>query len=127
MKTLKTVLLINAISSGATGLGLVVLPGLFAGLFATSALMPFVATGLFLIAFAMMVFLEGRRAAVSITWVRFIVIMDTVWVLLSVLIVAFQAFDISLIGYLMIGAVALWVGLMAFLQYTGLKNMALNR
>jgi hypothetical protein len=124
MKTLKNVLLINALSSGATGLALVLMPGIFAEVFNTSVREPFVGTGLSLIAFAVIVFLESRRDATSITWVRLIIMLDILWVLTSTMIICFQAFEISALGYFMIAAVALWVGLMAALQYAGLKKVS---
>ena len=123
MNTLKNVLLINALSSGATGLSLAVMPGIFADLFNTSLRAPFVATGVFLIAFAVIVFLESRRDY-STTWLRIIIILDISWVLISLVIICLQAFEISMLGYFMIGAVALWVALMAALQYVGLKKVS---
>jgi hypothetical protein len=126
MKTLKNVLLLNAVTSGATGLGLVVLPGFFANLFATSARMPFTGTGIFLVVYGILVFVESRRQIVNANWVRFIALMDAAWVIGSALIVVFQAFDISMFGYLMIGGVGIWVGLMGYLQYIGLRRVALT-
>lgn len=122
MKTLKNFLLINAVSSGATGLGLVVIPGVFAELFNTTARTPFVGTGLFLIAFAAIVYFESRKDSASPAWVRFIIALDIIWVLISTLIVSLQVFEISMLGYTIIAAVALWVAFMAGLQYLGLKK-----
>lgn len=127
MKTLKNVLVINALSSGVTGLGLAVMPGVFADLFNASVRAPFVATGLFLLVFAAIVFIESRRPFNSPSWVRFIIALDSLWVFVSAVIIVFQALDISVLGYFIIGAVAVWVGLMASLQYIGLKQMIAAR
>jgi hypothetical protein len=123
MKTLRNVLLINAVSSGATGLGLAVMPDLFAELFHTSIRSPFVGTGLFLVAYAALVFLESRRKELSPAWIRFIILMDGLWVMCSLFIIVTKIFEISFLGYATIGAVALWVALMGYLQYAGLKRV----
>lgn len=123
MKTLRNVLLINAVSSGATGLGLAVTPGIFAELFNTTLRAPFIGTGLFLVAFAIIVFFESRREELSPAWIRFIILMDGLWVACSLFIIALKVFEISGLGYAMIGAVALWVALMGYLQYAGLRKM----
>jgi hypothetical protein len=123
MKALRNVLLINALTSGVTGLALAVIPGIFASLFETSARAPFVGTGVFLIVYAVMVFMESRRSDLSAPWIRFIILMDTLWVVCSLIIIASGIFTISVLGYGMIAAVALWVGLMGYLQYAGLKKM----
>lgn len=122
MKTLKNILLINALSSGATGIGLAVMPNVFAGLFDTTVIAPFVGTGLFLIAFAALVFSESRKKEVNANSVRLIIVLDVLWVISSLSIIVSSAFAISSLGYFMIGAVALWVALMAYLQFTGLKK-----
>jgi hypothetical protein len=124
MKTLRNVLLINGASSGATGLLLVAAPGFFASLFDTTATVPFVGTGIFLLAFAVLVIAEGMRKELSPARVRLIILLDTLWVVASVVIIVLGAFAISALGYAMIGAVALWVALMAYLQFAGLKKVA---
>ena len=52
MIPLKTALTINAASSGATGLGLIILASPVAGLFGVSETTPFIGVGIFLILFA---------------------------------------------------------------------------
>lgn len=123
MKTLRNVLLINGASSGATGLLLAAAPGLFANLFETTVTAPFVGTGIFLLAFAVFVIAEGRRKELNPARVRLIILLDTLWVVASVVSIVLGVFAISALGYAMIGAVALWVALMAYLQFTGLKKV----
>ncbi len=127
MKTLKNVMLINAISSGATGLGLAVFPKAVAGLFETTATMPFVEVGIFLIAFAALVFSVSRGNPVNARAVRLVIVLDTLWVIGSAVIVLFQPFPIAVIGYVFIGAVAVWVAAMAYLQAAGLRQITVSK
>jgi hypothetical protein len=127
MKTLKNVMLINAISSGATGLGLAVFPKMVAGLFETTATMPFIEVGIFLIAFAALVFSVSRGNPVNVRAVRLVIVLDTLWVIGSAAIVSFQVFPISVMGYVLIGAVAVWVAAMAYLQSAGLRQIPVSR
>jgi len=127
MKMLKNVMLINAISSGATGLGLAVFPKIVAGLFETTATMPFIEVGIFLIAFAALVFSVSRGNPVNVRAVRLVIVLDTLWVVASAAIVLFQPFPISIMGYGIIGAVAVWVAAMAYFQSVGLRQISVSR
>ncbi len=126
MKMLKNVLLVNAVSSGATGLGLITFPGLLADLFNVPQKMPFLSVGVFLIAFATWVYFVSRTSPISIASVRMVILLDALWVVGSIGILLFQMFSLSLLGYLCIGLVAAWVGLMAFLQYRGVTLSSAN-
>jgi hypothetical protein len=116
MLTLSNILKINAISSGATGLLLVVFSKFSAGLFGIGTQAPFILVGLFLIGFSIFVMYNAfqkpfkPRQIVSIIW------LDRLWVLVSLLVIAIYNTSISTIGLLLILAVAVWVGLMAYLQ-----------
>jgi hypothetical protein len=123
MLTLRNVLLVNAVSSGATGLLLVLFSDFFVGLFGIESVSPFLETGIFLLAFAGFVFYEGRRSNVNTGRVRFIIALDTLWVVASVLLLVLQPVAITWIGNLFIAAVALWVAAMAGLQFRGLKQI----
>lgn len=123
MTSLKNVLLINALSSGATGAGLVAFAGSIANLFGHTRSEAFWLVGLFLIVFSIVVFMESRQQSLRENRVRFIVILDTLWVVGSVAIVVLQLFNLSTIGYFLVGGVAAWVALMAYLQAIGLKKM----
>jgi hypothetical protein len=127
MTTLKNVLLINAVSSGATGLGLLVVPGIVATLFGVPLTQPFLGVGIFLFAFAALVFIVSRNKDLSKGSVRLIIVLDVVWVVASFVIVLLQLFDLSALGYISIFAVAAWVGLMAYLQFNGLKNLTVSK
>jgi hypothetical protein len=123
MTSLKNVLLINSLSSGVTGAGLLVFANAVAGLFGVSQPHVFWGVGAFLIAFAGLVFSESRRLHPRQSYVRLIIVLDTLWVVGSLIIVVLHLFDLSTIGYVAITAVAVWVGLMAYLQRMGLRKL----
>jgi hypothetical protein len=122
MKALKNVLLINAVSSGATGIGLLVLGDFIAALFGVSKPQAFWGVGIFLIGFAILVFAEGIKNPPRQNRVGLISILDCTWVVGSFVVVIFQLFDLTTIGYVLITGVALWVAAMAYFQLTGLKK-----
>ncbi len=121
---LKNVLLINALTSGATGLLLVFFPGLAADLCGATISWPFMVAGIFLVLFAALVFSQSRKQVVQKGWVKLIIALDIIWVIESLVIVVPQLFGLSFLGYFLIGAVAGWVALMAFLQVKGLNQLA---
>jgi len=123
MKTLKNVMLVNALSSGATGLGLIAFAAPVAILFGISETTPIMEIGIFLVAFAILVFKEARRTIHNLTMVKLIIALDVSWVLVSLLVVVLQLFNLRVIGYFAIGAVALWVAGMAYLQLNGMKRL----
>lgn len=124
MIRLKTVLLVNALSSGATGLLLILFQSSVAELFGTSRQWPFVAAGIFLLLFSILVFVQSRKTTPGKGWVKFIIALDVLWVVESAIILLPQLFGLTTIGYFLIGAVAVWVALMAVLQIKGLKEVS---
>lgn len=123
MKTLKNVLLLNAISSGATGIGLVVFAASVAELFGIIDYKVLWGVGVFLFSFACLVFIESRKFPHNLRMVKWIIALDVMWVLGSFSIVLLQMFHLSGVGYLAIGIVALWVAAMAYLQINGVKQI----
>lgn len=122
MITLKKVLYLNAISSGATGLLLVCLSNSVAFLFNASQTLPFLGVGVFLLLFSLFVFYSGSRKKINKTDIQYIILVDIMWVLISLICLVFPLFEVSPLGNELIFAVALWVALMAFLQHTQLKK-----
>ncbi len=120
---LKSVLLVNAISSAATGAFLVLLANPIADLFGVSETKPFNQAGLFLILFAGLVFITSLRKPVPVNALRFIILLDTLWVIASLVLILFLGSSISTIGIIAIIAVAAWVAVMALLQRTGLRAL----
>lgn len=127
MITLKNVLLINAVSSGATGLILVAAPKMFATIFKVQASSPFVGIGLFLMAFAMTVFVVSRMHRTRPSFVIAVIAVDSIWVIVSIIGLVIDPYHISFFGKFMIGAVAAWVLMMAVLQSLGLKVITVSK
>ncbi|SKC58146.1 hypothetical protein [Ohtaekwangia koreensis] len=123
MKSLKNVLLINAVSSGATGVGLIVFARTVADLFGTSQSQVFTGVGIFLVVFAAGVLYEGIQKSPRPLQVYTIITLDVLWVIGSFAIVLPQLFNLSVIGYIAITAVALWVAAMAYLQIREVKQV----
>ena len=116
MWNLKSALLLNGISSGITGAGLVILAGPTARLFETSDKLPFVYTGIFLIAFALLVVRTAFSKKLNSTSLMVISTLDLAWIAGSIGLVIVAGTAISMVGNVLIIAVAAWVGLMAVLQ-----------
>lgn len=114
--TLRNVLLVNAISSGITGILLAVMPTFFANLFNVNNTTPFVEVGIFLILFSSFVLWAAFKNPIRQSWTKFIIGMDVTWVVVSIAAVFILFSSISTIGIVIILAVAGWVGAMAYLQ-----------
>jgi hypothetical protein len=122
MTTLKNVLLVNAVTSGLTGAGLIFFPFPIATIFGAFEIGPFVGAGIFLFLFAAFVAFVASQKIIREKAVRVIIMLDILWVVASLGIVILQAFGLTILGYVLISAVAGWVGLMAYLQSNGLKQ-----
>jgi hypothetical protein len=124
MIQLTTTMQINAITSGATGLGLIAAASPIAGLFGVTQTVPFIAAGIFLVLFAVYVFAVSKGKPINTGGVRFVIIMDILWVVASMIALIALFPLISGIGSFAIGAVAAWVAGMVYLQSAGLKVIA---
>lgn len=124
MRYLKNALQINPISSGVTALLLILFSGFSAELFGTSRTAPFIGAGVFLLLFASYVFLQSRKEPLQSKKVQLIIALDVVWVIGSLIIILPRLFELSSIGYILIGAVGLWVAAMAWLQFKGLNEIS---
>jgi hypothetical protein len=124
MKSLKIVLLVNALSSGATGLLLILFSPAVADLFGAKQQWPFVAAGIFLLLFSVLVFMQSRKDYPTKGWLKLIIALDVLWVIESAVVIFPRMFGLTVIGYILIGGVAAWVALMAFLQMKGLRRLS---
>ena len=111
--------MVNAISSGATGLLLALFPGIAAGIFGVSDSVYFLEVGIFLILFAAFVLYVATRKPINLRSVMLVTSLDVLWVLASIVAVFLLAGTISTPGIVLIIAVAAWVALMALLQFKG--------
>lgn len=120
--TLKNVLLTNAVSSGITGIILAYMPGFFAKLFKVDTTAPFVEVGIFLIVFSLFVVFTAFKNPIWKSITKVIIALDVTWVIASIIAVVLLFSSISLVGSVLIIAIAGWVGLMAYFQ-----NKTLNK
>lgn len=127
MITLKNVLLVNAVSSGFTALALIAAPKTIASLLEIVYPGSVFYVGVFLLAFALGVFAVSRKPVPSRKAVESIVVMDSLWVVCSIVVVVFQFASPSFLGNFVIAAIAAWVALMALLQYKGMKTLSVAR
>ena len=121
--TLKNVLLTNAISSGMTGILLATMPSVFTRLFAIEGSTPFISVGIFLIVFSLFVVVTAMKENIPESWTKFIITLDITWVISSIVALIALFYKISIIGSVMILAVAAWVGMMAYLQNKNLNTI----
>lgn len=122
MIPLRTILIVNAVSSGITGIGLIALSSYVSNLFEVSSVTPFTGVGVLLVLFAAFVLTVGTRKNINPKAVRLIIRLDTLWVVGSIILVAVASGAISLTGLALIIGVAVWVGAMAVLQHKGLTS-----
>ena len=127
MITLRNVLLINAVSSGFTGLALIVASRVIANLLEIAYPGAVFGVGVFLLAFSIGVYAVSRSPNPSRKAVESIIVMDSLWVVSSMAVVVFQLATESFLGNCIITAIALWVALMALLQYKGMKGLPVSR
>ena len=121
MIPLTTTMQINAISSGVTGAGLIMYAKPITSLFGVTQTAPFISIGIFLVLFAALVFAVSKKHPINTNAVRFIILLDVLWVVASLLIIIFLIPAITGIGNIVIAAIAAWVASMAYLQNKGLK------
>ncbi|ELR71163.1 hypothetical protein C900_02967 [Fulvivirga imtechensis AK7] len=110
-------------SSGATGLLMVFFSTQLAEWFGVSESSGFAGVGIFLVAFAILVFAEARSHPHRKGRLRLIIVMDIMWVIGSIIILLFQPFSFTSIGNVLTAGVALWVAGMAYFQFAGLKQL----
>ncbi len=120
MNKLQKALKINSLFSSVSGILLVLLNQQIAKLFRTSNNTVFWIVGIILIFFALTIWYEIRKQRnLAVSW---IIIQDYIWVLGSLILIIFNPFNISMIGNLIIGIVALVVLFMGINQMIALKT-----
>lgn len=123
--TSKNVLLVNGISSGATGILLIAFADFSARLFQLTDTMIFTGVGIFLVAFATFVIRVALNGKAERSKIRLIIALDVIWTVSSFILVMLFHEKISSMGNALIIAVALWVTAMIFLQTKSLKQITL--
>tara|TARA_B110000211_G_C14034191_1_gene533662 strand:- start:1077 stop:1451 length:375 start_codon:yes stop_codon:yes gene_type:complete len=124
MNQLQKSLRLNAIFSSLSGVLLIALNKTLANLFTVSDSSVFWIVGIGLIFFASTIAFEIKRQ--KRMGVILIIIQDYIWVLGSVILLIFQPFEISGIGNVIIGVVALLVLFMGVNQGRALSKIESN-
>ncbi|MBO6515791.1 MAG: hypothetical protein JJ975_04490 [Bacteroidia bacterium] len=121
MQKLKKYLVVNAAFSGISGLTMLLLSQPMQRFFGFQNDAVFPAIGINLVLFAILVFSIANKQLKNKTLVNLISVMDFLWVIGSIVIIAKGMFDLSTNGYLVIGVVAVWIA------YLGVNQVRLNR
>jgi len=121
MNKLQNALRINALFSASSGVFLILLNQKIAQIFGTNNNTVFWIIGIALIYFSSTIWYEIKKQRTkAIVW---IIIQDYTWVLGSIFLLLFNPFDITQIGNLIIGIVAIVVLFMGINQMVQLKSM----
>ncbi|MCB0712054.1 MAG: hypothetical protein KDD67_06965 [Ignavibacteriae bacterium] len=113
---LRAVLKVNGATSIISGLLLIFLSDPIAQLLSASESVVLVYVGIGLVIFSISVFVNARVAEIKRNQVQFIILQDWLWVVGSVALILFQFFNLSVVGYVLIGVMAVAVGTYAILQ-----------
>lgn len=123
MKTLTRFLTANALFSAASGLSLVLAASSIAGFFGSPHSTVFRVVGLGLLLFAGIVYLNSVQRPLKLPSILSIIVADFLWVLGSLLLLAFKPFQLSPGGYTVIALVAGMVLLFGLGQAQGLGQI----
>ena len=124
MNSLQKALKINALFSSISGIVMILFNQSIDELFGTSNNTVFWAIGIALIYFALTITYEIKeQRKKAITW---IIIQDYIWVLGSIILIIFNPFEITQMGNLIIGLIALIVLYMGINQMNELKKTTAN-
>lgn len=126
MMNLNNVLFANGASTTLAGVILLIIPNRLSTLFGLSVNGYLIAVGIFFSIFGAFVLYHAFQRNISMTTLRFITTIDWLWVLFSAVLIGLLAGAVSPIGLLIIGVIALWVALMAFLEGKHLQSNGKN-
>lgn len=127
MGSLSNILKLNAISSGATGLLLVLFPKSLSVIMGVPGTLPLLLVGLFLVAFAVFVFAVGTAKPIRAASVKIVIWLDAAWVVVNAVALVFLIPILSVIGSAIVAGVAVWVAGMVYLQTKGLQQLVQNQ
>ena len=122
MFSLSNILKINAISSGLTGLLLLLLPGTLAPIMGVSNKMALVGVGGFLVLFSVFVFEVSLGKPIKNKAVKAVIALDTAWVVISLIAMIFLLPVLTVIGNALVIGVGAWVAGMVYLQKRALRE-----
>ena len=116
MMTLNNVLFVNGATTTLAGVALLAMPTWLSSLFDVNDKVYFTAVGIFFVFFGLFVLYHAFQKNIEKSKLRFITAADWVWVVVSIVLIISLHGTISTAGIFIIGAIALWVALMAFLE-----------
>ena len=122
MKELKKYLIINSTFSAVSGLAMLILSSNLNELFQIDNIYVFPFIGVNLLFFAAFVWYVSSKQLTNKTLVTTITILDILWVLGSLVIVSLDLFDLSKVGNILIGVVAVWIAFLAYKQFINSGN-----
>jgi len=123
MKILRYSLRFNSLFSLTTGLALAVQSGKIAQLLDIQEIWPFTVLGISLILFSMAVYYVSRQKPIISLPVLIIIVLDMIWVLASIPLIIVNPFEITQIGNILVGVVAVIVFIAALIQSIGLSKV----
>lgn len=118
LKQLKAYLFTNGIFSGLSGLILLIFTGKISNLFNILHKYVIPVIGVSLLLFALFLSYVAARQLNKTRLVDLIVILDVLWVAGSAMIIILGLFTLSQAGYIILGVVAIWIGFLAYKQYS---------
>ncbi len=121
---LRTTLKANAAFSLSSGLVMVSFGKPISTLMNISNPLVLLILGVGLVLFAAYLIYNASKLEISRTQVKFIILQDWIWVIGSLILLIIKPLDISFIGNILIGLVAIIVGVLAILQTNFLKTRA---
>ena len=120
--TLRLLLTVDALISGATGLAMILAAGVLEPVLSvpTAVLR---SAGVMLLPFAAMVFVFSRAAQLTPARVRIVIALNVVWVVASILVLVTGWIQPTTLGLAFVVFQALVVAALAELQFTGLRKV----
>lgn len=122
MKSLKQALLANATFSTVSGLTMLVFNTQLQEAFGFSADIVFILIGVMLLFFGSSVFFVATKMLSNTSLVKLISFLDILWVVASVILIAFNPFDLESAGLWLTGAVAVLIATFAYLQIKNVRQ-----
>lgn len=122
MNTLKKYLTVNYLFSLTSGLVMLVFSGYLDQLFGIANVYVFPVIGINLLGFAAFAFFVANWKLSHKGLVYSISALDGLWVLGSLLILVLDPFELTMVGNTLIGAVAVWIGFLGYMQYRSYES-----
>jgi hypothetical protein len=120
---IRSILYANAIFSGVSGLLFVIASQPIAGFLGMNMPLAILILGFGLVGYAALLYLNASRPEISRSFVLFTVVADSVWVLLSILLLLTNWMPFTVPGKWAVGIVAVIVDIFATLQFFEWRKM----